>query len=517
MSKSIVRSIKNVASGYSSVQVKVRNATSNDPSGPTTYDMEEIARLTYQSQTEFLEVMDMLDRRLNDKGKNWRHIAKSLTVLDYLVRFGSEKCVLWAKDNLYIVKTLREFIHFDELNNDQGAIIRVKAKELVSLLRDDERLRQERELAASKNLRKGRRRREGRSRSDSRANPDEAYDEELQRALELSRLTADQEKSRSNEESDDPELQAALKLSMEEEEMRKRRNRENENLLDLNDEPQNQYIMATGYYQPQYIAAQQQYDMFGNPIQIPMETGFNPQYYQQQQAQAQAQAQYQQPQFTGFNYGQPQQLQQPQQPQPEQQTLQPLKTGSNNPFALNSSSSQQNPQSQSLLDLQYQQQQEQLKQQQAQLQQQQQQEQIKLQQQEQQLQQQQRLQLQQQQLQQQQQLKQQSTSSSKYNDSTHSELNNLLAQGTGIDTFGNTGDTRIPHHYTKTQNFLGANGTGYRQTNSTGNPFLSNGTSYSSQQQQQPINAAYTGYGFGNANTQAPKTNNNDGPSLIDI
>lgn len=143
MSK-IVRSIKNVANGYLSAQILVRNATSNDPSGPTTYEMEEIAAATYNNQTEFLEIMDMLDRRLNDKGKNWRHVAKSLTVLDYLVRFGSTKCVLWSKDNLYIIKTLREFVHFDDANNDQGAIIRVKAKELVALLRDDERLARER-------------------------------------------------------------------------------------------------------------------------------------------------------------------------------------------------------------------------------------------------------------------------------------------------------------------------------------------------------------------------------------
>ncbi|KAM9926556.1 hypothetical protein OXX80_010548, partial [Metschnikowia pulcherrima] len=149
MSK-IVRSIKNVANGYSSTQVLVRNATSNDASGPTTYDMEMIAAATYNTQTEFLEIMDMLDRRLNDKGRNWRHVAKSLTVLDYLVRFGAEKCVLWSKDNLYIIKTLREFVHFDEAGTDQGALIRVKAKELVALLRDDERLATERQLARSR-------------------------------------------------------------------------------------------------------------------------------------------------------------------------------------------------------------------------------------------------------------------------------------------------------------------------------------------------------------------------------
>lgn len=505
MSKSLVRSIKNVANGYSSVQVLVRNATSNDPTGPTTYDMEEISGSTYQSQTDFLEIMDMLDRRLNDKGKNWRHVAKSLTVLDYLVRFGSEKCVMWAKDNLYIVKTLREFVHFDEYNNDQGAIIRVKAKELVSLLRDDERLYHERELAAKSNKNRGRDRPRNRDR-DRRTNQgvDNPYDDDLEQALALSRMTAEQEQQNRQVDTnpDDAELQAALKLSLEEEEMRKLKNQQNENLLDLDDpQPQPQYYMNTGYYQQQ-----QQYDMFGNPIQNPMMTG----YYQQQQQQMQPQytqyAQPQQPQFTGFNY-QPIQSpfgQQPQQ-QPQEQ-LQPLKTGSNNPFAMNDNSSQsQQPPKQSLNDLASQQTQTQpqfFTQPQAS-----------------------------------QELKPQNTSSSRYGDHSHPELNNLLAQGTGVDTFGNTGDTRVAHHYTKDQSFLTSSGTGVQQTDkslnraTTGNPFIPQQTAnptatqaptqqFQSQPQfQQPI---YTGYGFGNANpsnsNSAPNSNQrSDGPSLIDI
>ncbi|KAK6454614.1 uncharacterized protein RJT20DRAFT_59849 [Scheffersomyces xylosifermentans] len=509
MSKSFVRSIKNVANGYSSAQVLVRKATSNDPTGPTTYDMEEIASYTYQSQTDFLEIMDMLDRRLNDKGKNWRHVAKSLTVLDYLVRYGSEKCVLWSKDNLYIIKTLREFIHLDENNNDQGAIIRVKAKEFVSLLKDDERLRQEREAATrSQNGNQGGgERRNRRSRRNTLNSPrprnDDPYDAELQKALELSRLTADEENRRLAEDNDDPDLQAALKLSMEEEEMRKVESQQNNNLLDLDDSQQQpQYYMTTGYYQQQpvdyyqqQVQQQQQFDMFGNPIQSSM-TGLYPQqtYYQQPQ--------YQQPnQFTGFNYGQPQQQQQP------QEQLQPLKTGSNNPFAL-SSETQPKPQTQSLNELQQQQQPQFFTQP-----------------------------VQQQQPQQIPQIKRQTTSSSKFNDETHSELNDLLAQGTGIDTFGNVGASRIPHQHTKTQNFINSSGTGYKQnidqqnrlsSNATGNPFLNTGIGYQQQaqpqqqqyqQQPQQINPAYTGYGFGNAQQQQPQQQRygNDGPSLIDI
>lgn len=497
MSKSLVRSIKNVANGYSAVQVLVRNATSNDPSGPTTYDMEEISSYTYQSQTDFLEIMDMLDRRLNDKGKNWRHVAKSLTVLDYLVRFGSEKCVMWAKDNLYIVKTLREFVHFDEGNNDQGAIIRIKAKELVGLLRDDDRLYSERELARKSLGNRDQERRRPR-RSSTRNNiDDQPYDNDLEEALELSRVTADQEKqTRSNQrDTDDPDLQAALKLSLEEDEMRKLKQQQNENLLDLDDNPyqyqsqqqqQPQYYMATGYYQTpqpqqQQPMYQQQYDMFGNPIQNPMMTGYQPQsqFPQQFQPQFTSQpAQPQQPQFTGFNFQQPQQ----------QEPLQPLKTGSNNPFALSQEQPSSQPQKQSLNDLQVQQQQSQQAQPQFFTQ-----------------------------PTSQQQIKPQNTSSSRFGDASHPELNNLLAQGTGVDTFGNTGDTRIPHQHTKTQTFINSSGTGFNHTDGalnakpTGNPFVS---SQPTAPTQQPV---YTGYGFGNANPPSNQRNDGNGPSLIDI
>lgn len=495
MSKSLVRSIKNVANGYSSVQVLVRNATSNDPTGPTTYDMEEISSYTYQSQTDFLEIMDMLDRRLNDKGKNWRHVAKSLTVLDYLVRYGSEKCVMWAKDNLYIVKTLREFVHFDEANNDQGAIIRVKAKELVSLLRDDERLRNERDLAAKANGSSRGDRNGRRERRNTHQRQNEPYDDELQQALELSRLTAEQEQNQRSQhrEEADPDLEAALKLSLEEEEMRKQKLNQNDNLLDLDDGPayyqqqQPQYYMATGYYQQQQPQYTQQYDMFGNPIQNPMMTG----YYQQPQYTQQQYVQPQQPQFTGFNY----------QPQPQQQEqLQPLKTGSNNPFALGSQSSptQSQSQSQTMNDLAGQQQsQPQFFTQPTS------------------------------QGQNGQALKPQNTSSSKFGDHTHPELNNLLAQGTGVDTFGNTGDARVAHHYTKGPSFLTSSGTGIQQTdralnNVTGNPFVPQQTSQPQSQpatqqaqRQQPV---YTGYGFGNAPVSSPgQGQRSDGPSLIDI
>lgn len=70
----------------------------------------------------------MLDKRLNDKGKNWRHVLKSLKVLDYCLHEGSELVVTWARKNIYIIKTLREFIYLDEEGRDVGASSKSTAK-----------------------------------------------------------------------------------------------------------------------------------------------------------------------------------------------------------------------------------------------------------------------------------------------------------------------------------------------------------------------------------------------------
>ena len=79
------------------------------------------------SSSDFYEIMDMLDKRMNDKGKNWRHVLKSLKVLDYCLHEGSELVVTWAKKNIFIIKTLREFQHVDDDGRDVGANGRLSA------------------------------------------------------------------------------------------------------------------------------------------------------------------------------------------------------------------------------------------------------------------------------------------------------------------------------------------------------------------------------------------------------
>jgi epsin len=40
--------------------------------------------------------------------------------LDYLLQHGSEQVIAYTKENLYVVKTLKEFQYIDDEGRDQG-------------------------------------------------------------------------------------------------------------------------------------------------------------------------------------------------------------------------------------------------------------------------------------------------------------------------------------------------------------------------------------------------------------
>ncbi|CAH1273023.1 EPN2 [Branchiostoma lanceolatum] len=140
------RSLKNVVHNYTEPQVKVREATSNDPWGPSSSLMTEIADLTYHV-VAFSEIMSMIWKRLNDHGKNWRHVYKSLVLLDYIIKTGSERVAQQCKENIFAIQTLKDFQFIDRDGKDQGVNVREKSKQLVALLKDDDRLKQERQRA----------------------------------------------------------------------------------------------------------------------------------------------------------------------------------------------------------------------------------------------------------------------------------------------------------------------------------------------------------------------------------
>lgn len=344
--------------------------------------MVQWARNTFADQyssTDFYEVMDMLDKRLNDKGKNWRHVLKSLKVLDYCLHEGSELCVTWARKNIYIIRTLREFIYLDEEGRDVGQnskmvraiycrdnaltipAVRVSAKELTLLIMDEERLRAERAnrhswksrvtgledmggmdgIAGGSDTTPKRQHRDRPRRTDD-------DDLEYKLALEASKNEAEEDarrragKTRVPENDDD--LAKAIKLSQEEEELR-RRELEDQNANSLFDDTPSQAAQPTGFNQG--YQQQAAVDWFGNPVeqQQPQSTGYlNNAYGQPMQAQqtgfqnGYGYGAFQQPQQTGFD-------QSFQQQQPQQQFMQPQQTGYN-PWAAQMDPSQQQYQQQ---------------------------------------------------------------------------------------------------------------------------------------------------------------------------
>ncbi|XP_069884447.1 epsin-3 isoform X1 [Dipodomys merriami] len=245
------RQVKNIVHNYSEAEIKVREATSNDPWGPPSSLMSEIADLTFNT-VAFAEVMGMLWRRLNDSGKNWRHVYKALTLLDYLLKTGSERVAHQCRENLYTIQTLKDFQHIDRDGKDQGVNVREKVKQVMALLKDEERLRQERTHALKTKERMalegmgigsgqmGFSRRygdDGRSRGSpssytsassspryasdlEHARPQTSGEEELQLqlALAMSREEAEKPVPPASHRDEDLQLQLALRLSQQEHE-----------------------------------------------------------------------------------------------------------------------------------------------------------------------------------------------------------------------------------------------------------------------------------------------------------
>jgi epsin len=335
----------------------------------------------------------------------------------------------------------------------------------------------------------------------------------MRRAIEESKRQADEDerKRRAALGETDEDIAKAIKLSKEDEELRQSRlENQNANLLfdDTWDQPaQQQSIQQQPVYQQQ-----QEVDFWGNPVdmnaqqQQQQSTGYLTNVYSQPTGfLPQQQTGYMQPQPTavdGFNNGYPTNnpyiQSQPQQQFTQQQTgfpsspiqttmsnnpyaqqspepLQPMPTGSNNPFA-QITTSQQSPQqtrpafSPSLSTLSEQQQQQQ---------------------------------------------PQYPTTLSPQNtftqpnpsfstppkqQSTHqNKLDFLLSQGnpTGQDTFGNTGELRVPAHYQRT-GYINSSGQGLRPSitgvPSPNNPFF---TGQQQGGQVRPLTQSTTGPAYG--------------------
>ena len=178
---------------------------------------------------------------------------KALIVLEYLLYWGSDNVIRYCQDNLYEIKTLREFQYIDDEDHDQGANVRQKAKDITNLLSDKQRLFQERRARAQMRDRMAGRARSSGDTDDGSPDPllnparrrrplpnglqrpvrDE--EEDMRRAIEESMRSAAEERATA----EDLDLVRALKLSEEEEEERRKKLME-QNASSLFDDAQQQ-------------------------------------------------------------------------------------------------------------------------------------------------------------------------------------------------------------------------------------------------------------------------------------
>ncbi|KAJ7979074.1 Clathrin interactor EPSIN like [Quillaja saponaria] len=130
------------------IEQKVLDATSNEPWGPHGSLLADIAHAT-RNYHEYQMIMAVIWKRINDTGKNWRHVYKALTVLEYLVGHGSERVIDEIKEHAYQISTLSDFQYIDSSGRDQGSNVRKKSQSLVVLVNDKERIVEVRQKAAA--------------------------------------------------------------------------------------------------------------------------------------------------------------------------------------------------------------------------------------------------------------------------------------------------------------------------------------------------------------------------------
>ena len=117
---------------------------------------------------------------------------------------------------------------------------------------------------------------------------------------------------------------------------------------------------------------------------------------------------------------------------------------------------------------------------------------------------------------------QQPVQTGKPQDPHRANLNQLLASGEGQDTFGNTGDLRIPAQHTAPGQFFnsaGSSRTGIAAQQTGSNPFMGSQPTGMQPQQQSYMHPAQTGpaMGFGQSNPFGQNRQQGPGNNLIDL
>ena len=108
--------------------------------------LNELARDTYDYDKFAVIAQLMWEAIENERPAAWRVVFKGLSLLEHLIKNGSERCVDDARGHNHVLRKLLQFNYY-EGTIDRGLGVREKTKQLLDILSDDERIREERQKA----------------------------------------------------------------------------------------------------------------------------------------------------------------------------------------------------------------------------------------------------------------------------------------------------------------------------------------------------------------------------------
>ncbi|KAL7557847.1 hypothetical protein ACA910_019891 [Epithemia clementina (nom. ined.)] len=133
----------NQAKPKTETEAKLYEVLSHKNWGSSSTVMNEIARDTYDYDKFGIISTVMWESMENQRPAAWRVVFKGLTLLEHLIKNGSERCVDDARNHGHSLRALQQFNYY-EGTIDRGQGVREKSKQLIEMLGDDERVREER-------------------------------------------------------------------------------------------------------------------------------------------------------------------------------------------------------------------------------------------------------------------------------------------------------------------------------------------------------------------------------------
>jgi len=145
--RKIVRELKNLS--YDEIEIKVREATSNEPEGAPLSLMEQISKATYDPNL-FNKLFTQLWKRLTDV-EQYLHVSKALSLVNHLLRGGDKRFVEEVRKRSRDIFRLRKYRYFNTDGQNIAADANQKATEIMELLDDRSKLRKARKKKLGKN------------------------------------------------------------------------------------------------------------------------------------------------------------------------------------------------------------------------------------------------------------------------------------------------------------------------------------------------------------------------------